>query len=108
MASEVAAKLGMVTISWLGKPTHEGLGSVFLVNAKRKRNMVAYALAVLVAYPLLGLVGVWMVLIGVLLGIFMERVGKSVFGGVVGDVIGATNEIVRAATLVFAAVLVML
>src|SRR3972149_5468673 len=86
VASEVAAKLGMVTISWLGKPTHEGLGSVFLVKAKRKRNVVAYFLAILVVYPLLGLVGVWIVLIGVLLGIFMERVGKSVFGGVVGDV----------------------
>jgi len=108
VASEVAAKLGMVTISWLGKPTHEGLGSVFLVKAKRKRNVVAYFLAILVVYPLLGLVGVWIVLIGVLLGIFMERVGKSVFGGVVGDVIGATNEIVRAATLVFAAGVLLL
>ncbi len=47
-------------------------------------------------------------MIGVLLGVLMERVGKSVFGGVVGDMIGATNEIVRAATLVFAAGVVML
>ena len=33
----------------------------------------------------------------------MERVAKSVFGGVSGDVIGATNETVRAVTLVFVA-----
>ncbi len=33
----------------------------------------------------------------------MERVGKSVFGGVTGDVIGATNEAARAITLVMMA-----
>jgi len=108
IAAEVAAKLGMVTIAWLGKPTHTGLGSIFLETAKRKRNVVAYFLAVLIVYPLLGLMGVWVVLIGVLLGVFMERVAKSVFGGVSGDVIGATNEIVRAVVLVFLAGVLML
>jgi cobalamin synthase len=52
--------------------------------------------------------GVWIVLISVLLGVIMERVANSVFGGVSGDMIGATNEIVRAATLVFAAGVLML
>jgi cobalamin synthase len=47
--------------------------------------------------------GVWIILISVLLGVFMERVAKSVFGGVSGDMIGATKEIVRADTLVFMA-----
>jgi len=108
IAAEVAAKLGMVTIAWLGKPTHTGLGSIFIETAKRKRNVVAYVLAVLIVYPLLGLTGVWVVLIGVLLGAFMERVGKRVFGGVSGDMIGATNEIVRAVALVFVAGVLLL
>jgi adenosylcobinamide-GDP ribazoletransferase len=108
IAAEVAAKLGMVTITWFGKPTHSGLGSIFLETAKRKRNIVAYFLAVLIVYPLLGLTGVWVVLIGVLFGVLMERVAKSVFGGVSGDAIGATNEIVRAVVLVFVAGVLML
>ena len=108
IAAEVAAKLGMVTIAWLGKPTHTGLGSIFLDTAKRKRNIVAYFLAVLIVYPLLGLMGVWVVLIGVLLGVLMGRVAKSVFGGVSGDMIGATNEIGRAVALVFLAGVLML
>jgi adenosylcobinamide-GDP ribazoletransferase len=108
IAAEVAAKLGMVTIAWLGKPTHTGLGSIFLETAKRKRNVVAYFLAFLIVYPLLGLMGLWVVLIGVLLGVLMERVAKSVFGGVSGDVIGATNEIVRAGVLVFVAGVLLL
>jgi len=108
IASEVAAKLAMVTIAWLGKPTHTGLGSIFLETAKRKRNIAAYFLAILIVYPLLGLMGVWIVLISVLLGVVMERVANSIFGGVSGDMIGATNEIVRAVTLVFAAGVLML
>jgi adenosylcobinamide-GDP ribazoletransferase len=108
IASEVAAKLAMVTIAWIGKPTHEGLGSLFLGNAKRKRNITAYFLAILIVYPLLGFTGVWIILISILLGAFMERVAKTVFGGVSGDMIGATNETVRAVTLVFAASVLVL
>ena len=108
IAAEVAAKLGMVTIAWLGKPMYTGLGSIFLEIAKRRRNILAYFLAVLIVYPLLGLTGVWIVLIGILLGILLERVAKSVFGGVSGDMIGATNETVRAVVLVFVAGVLML
>jgi len=108
IASEVAAKLAMVTISWLGKPTHTGLGSLFLETAKSNRNFIAYFLAILITYPLLGLIGVWVVFITILLGFFMERVAKIVFNGVSGDMIGATNEIVRAIILVFIASVVIL
>jgi adenosylcobinamide-GDP ribazoletransferase len=108
IAAEVAAKLGMVTIAWVGKPTHTGLGSIFLESAKRRRNVVAYVLAVLIVYPFLGLTGVGVVLISVLLGLFMAEVAKSVFGGVSGDMIGATNETVRAVSLVFVAGVLLL
>lgn len=103
IVAEVAAKLGMVTIAWLGKPTHTGLGSIFLESAKKRSNIIAYFLAVLIVFPLLGLNGVWVIFISVLLGFFMTRVAGSVFGGVSGDVIGATNEMVRALSLVFLA-----
>jgi len=114
IASEVAAKLAMVTIAWIGKPMHKGLGSRFLEKAKRKRNTVAYFLAVLIVCPLLGFTGLGIILsfgiilISFLSGVFMERVAKFVFGGVSGDVIGATNEMVRAVTLVFTAGVLML
>jgi adenosylcobinamide-GDP ribazoletransferase len=108
IAAEVAAKLGMVTIVSLGKPTHTGLGSIFLEMAKRKRNIVAYFLAVLIVYPVLGLTGVWVVLLSVLVGVVMERVSQSVFGGVSGDAIGAANEAARAVALVFLAGVLLL
>jgi adenosylcobinamide-GDP ribazoletransferase len=108
IASEVAAKLAMVTISWVGKPTHTGLGSLFLETAKSSRNIIAYLFAILITIPFLGLNGVWVVVITILLGLFMERVAKIVFDGVSGDMIGATNETVRAIILVFIASVLML
>lgn len=108
IASEVAAKLAMVTIAWIGKPTHMGLGSIFLETAKRRRNVVAYGLAILIVYPLLGFTGFFVVLLSVLLGVLMEKAANRVFGGVSGDAIGATNEIARALTLVFVAGVLLL
>jgi adenosylcobinamide-GDP ribazoletransferase len=115
--AEIAAKLSMVTIVWVGKPTHKGLGSIFLSKAKKKLNVVAYVISILVVFPVftllgnffLGLVAVGIVLVSIPVAFIMEKVSEGVFGGVSGDMIGATNEVSRAVTLVlFATVLVVL
>jgi len=101
--AEVAAKLAMVTIVWRGKPAHPGLGARFLSNAKRNLNFVAYVFSFLLGFVLLGFSGLVLVGVAVVFGLFMERMGNSVFGGVSGDMIGATNEGARAITLVLTA-----
>src|SRR5665647_872954 len=71
IAAEVAAKLSMVTIVWVGKPSHKGLGSIFLAKAKKNLNAIAYVIAVLVVFPafillgntLLGLIAVGIVMV---------------------------------------------
>jgi adenosylcobinamide-GDP ribazoletransferase len=111
-AAEVSAKLAMVTIVWVGKPSHKGLGSIFLSKAKKKLNAVAYLTTVLVVFPLfafignplMGLVGVGIVLVSVPVAFVMKKVSENVFGGVSGDMIGATNEVARAVALVLFAV----
>lgn len=108
IAAEVAAKLSMVTIVWIGKPTHKGLGSIFLARAKNRLNFVGYVISVLIVYPFLGFVGVAVVLASVPIAFLMEKVAESVFGGVSGDMIGATNETAKAATLVLLATVLML
>ena len=100
IVAEVAAKLAMVTITAAGQPTSKGLGARFMVKAKRKRNVIAYAIAFVIAVPLLGWAGLLVIGVSMLLGVLMERVGKSGFEGVSGDMIGATNESARAVTLV--------
>ena len=108
IAAEVAAKLAMVTIVWIGKPAHKGLGSVFLMKAKKKQNIIAYAFSVLIVYPFLGFLGVAVLLVSVPVAVLMEKVAGSVFGGVSGDMIGATNEVARAVTLVLLAGVLMM
>ncbi len=117
IAAEVSAKLAMVTIVWVGKPTHKGLGSIFLKKAKKKINIVAYVVSALIVFvllglavnPFFGLVGAGLVFISVPVAFLMEAVAKKIFGGVSGDIIGATNEVSRAVTLVlFAGVLMLI
>jgi adenosylcobinamide-GDP ribazoletransferase len=115
LAAEVVAKLSMVTIVWVGKPSHKGLGSIFLSKAKKKLNALAYVISVLIIFPffaltvspLMGLVAVGMVLISIPIAFVMEKVSERVFGGVSGDMIGATNEVARSVTLVLFAVVLM-
>ena len=104
IAAELAAKLAMVTIVWRGKPAHKGLGSRFIDEAKRKLNFAAYITAFVVSFVLLGWAGLILVPVAVGFGLFMEQVGKRVFGGVSGDMIGATNEATRALILVVVAI----
>jgi|WetSurMetagenome_2_1015567.scaffolds.fasta_scaffold07597_6 adenosylcobinamide-GDP ribazoletransferase len=103
VVAEVAAKAAMVTIVWRGKPAHAGLGSRFIGNAKRNLNVAAYASGFVLSYLLLGLAGLIVMTAAVLFGLFMEKVGNRVFGGVSGDMIGATNEGARALSLVLVA-----
>ncbi|MCW4019022.1 MAG: adenosylcobinamide-GDP ribazoletransferase [Candidatus Bathyarchaeota archaeon] len=103
IVAEIGAKLAMLTIVWRGKPSHEGLGARFMRNAKRKINIAGYTAAFLIGYVLLGFVGLLAVLASVGCGLFMEKVANFMFGGVSGDIIGATNETARAVVLVLVA-----
>jgi adenosylcobinamide-GDP ribazoletransferase len=103
IVAEVCAKLAMVTIVWRGKASHEGLGARFIRNANRKLNVAGYVVSFLIGFALLGLAGLLLVLVAVGFGLFMEKVANGMFGGVSGDMIGATNEAARAVTLVLVA-----
>jgi adenosylcobinamide-GDP ribazoletransferase len=113
--AEVSAKLSMVTIVWVGKPSHKGLGSIFLAKAKKNLNAAAYAFSALIVFPLcyftggimLALLATALVFVSVPVAFVMNKVSNSVFGGVSGDMIGATNETARAATLIIFAVVLM-
>ena len=111
ISAEVAAKLAMVTIVWIGKPAHKGLGSMFLKKAKKKLNIIAYIISAILAFalfsiainPIYGLLGIGTVFVSIPLAYIMKKVAEKVFGGVSGDIIGATNEVSRAITLVILA-----
>ncbi len=114
--AEVSAKLSMVTIVWVGKPSHKGLGSIFLAKAKRKLNFAAYLMSPLIVYPVFyfsgypiaGLAAIALVFASIPVAYVMNIVSNSVFGGVSGDMIGATNEVGRAVVLVLFVVVVLI
>ena len=103
IVAEVSAKLAMVTTAWQGTsppPRLEdkrGKGRSFIDFMKKNHGLYAISLIIslVVSIALFGLSGVLAVAAGILVGGFMIIVGKQVFGGVNGDIFGATNEIAR-------------
>ncbi len=96
---ELSAKLSMVVGTWAGKAVHEGMNSPFM-ETMHGRNGDAYlaaalGLSVVVAFPLLWFAGLATVLAAVFTGLLMVWVARRHFGGVTGDVLGATNELAR-------------
>ena len=107
IVAEVAAKLAMVTSAWQGiSPPQRleekrGKGRSFIEVMSKNNGLYAISLIISlgVIIALLGLSGVLALAAGILVGGFMIIVGKQVFGGVNGDIFGATNEIARMAAL---------
>jgi adenosylcobinamide-GDP ribazoletransferase len=100
---ELSAKLSMVVTTRAGKPIHKGMNSPFMdaMHGKVGNARLAAALAISfgVAVPLLWTVnfyvGAVVILAAVLSGLAMVAVAHKHFGGVTGDVLGATNELAR-------------
>ena len=95
--AETSAKLAMVTCAWQGSSLQKGLGSIFIDSMKKRHSfyLVSLVISLLVGVLLLGLKGVLAVTLGILVGGLMIVSSKRIFGGVTGDIFGATNEIAR-------------
>ena len=96
---ELSAKLSMVVGTWAGRSVHKGMNSPFMDAMHGKhgtlRLVAALALSFAVAVPLLWLAGFVTVLASVFGGLVMVAIAHRHFKGVTGDVLGATNELVR-------------
>jgi adenosylcobinamide-GDP ribazoletransferase len=103
IVAEVSAKLAMVTTAWQGTspPTRledkRGKGRSFIEYMQKNHGLYAVSLGIslVVGVALFGLSGAVAVAAGTLVGGAMILLGKHVFGGVNGDVFGATNEVAR-------------
>ncbi len=101
---EVSAKLSMVIGAWAGKAVHKGMASSFMEAMQGKngnaRLVAALALSFGIAVPLLWLTGAVTVLAAVIASCVMVGIAHRHFGGVTGDVLGATNELTRMVSLI--------
>ncbi len=107
IVAEVCAKLAMVTTAWQGSSPPEkledkrGKGRSFIDFIRKNNKLYTVSLIISLGFSvaLFGLSGVFAVVTGILVGAFMIVLANRVFGGVNGDIFGATNEIARMCAL---------
>lgn len=101
IVAETSAKLAMVTCAWQGSSLQRGLGSIFIDSMKNKHHLYSIALLIslIVGMVFFALQGALAITSGVIVGGVMIFLAKKIFGGVTGDIMGATNEIARMVTL---------
>ncbi len=104
LAGEVAARSAMVFTLAFGKPADAGSSSVPFVRAlSGPRHTIGVALALLAPLPILlplDNLAPLAVLAAPLVALVSLRVAGTAFGGIGGDIVGATGEACRAVALI--------
>ena len=104
IVAETIAKLAMVTTGWQGTSPSPSFyenrwekGRSFIDSIKNKHDKYAISLIIsfVFSFAFFGFAVIFIVGSGILVGCVMIVVGKHIFGGVNGDIFGATNEIAR-------------
>ncbi|MCE8423377.1 MAG: adenosylcobinamide-GDP ribazoletransferase [Candidatus Methanoperedens sp.] len=99
VVAETSAKQSMITVAAFGRKLHEGFGSMTVDNTKRSDFIIGMVFSGAVNYLLLGITGIEALIIAQLAGLLVLNTANRHFGGVSGDIVGATNEIGRVAAL---------
>ncbi|MBU2559346.1 adenosylcobinamide-GDP ribazoletransferase [archaeon] len=100
IAAEASAKFAMVLGAFVGKPSHEGMGSIFTKIVDTRLLL----LALIVYIPFLAILPIEMGLLAFAMAVastlIITFISLKLFKGVPGDVLGAINEITRMGVLV--------
>lgn len=101
VAAEVIAKYVMVLLTFKGTSAWEGFSSPFTAAMKDGRRMVAATAIMLpIVWFAAGLPGMAALGVAIALGALLRHVSKRSFGGISGDVLGASNEMTRLSSLI--------
>ena len=100
LLSEILAKFSMVLMASLGNSASVGSNSPFLHFMKDKKRLAIAALITIIPFVIIGEPTGFLVLAGVIvITMFLVGISTRNFGGITGDILGATNEITRLSAL---------
>jgi adenosylcobinamide-GDP ribazoletransferase len=100
VAAEVIAKYVMVLLTFKGTSAWEGLSSPFTAAMDSRRMAAATGIMLPMVWFSAGYAGMAALGVSVALGALLRHVSKRSFGGISGDVLGASNEAARLASLI--------
>ncbi len=111
IVSEVIAKYAMVMQASIGRVAWEGMGAPFVkaMSIKDKRGsrfIASTVITILLAYILSKYIGIYAFIASVASALIMLLLAYRNFGGISGDLFGATNELSRLTSLLVFAVLI--
>jgi adenosylcobinamide-GDP ribazoletransferase len=102
VGSEASAMFAMVLATATGKSAHKGMNTVFIEAMHRRRGLrlaICWVIILTVSYLALRLTGLIVAVGAAIIALVMVMISDRNFGGLTGDVLGATNEIARSVSL---------
>jgi len=103
--SEIMSKYSMVLQSHYCESAWDGYSSLFTKNMKSKKKIAIATIITIVLIVLIVLIsnmsviGLQIFIVGIICCFIVIYISKKNFGGITGDVMGATNELVRLCSL---------
>jgi len=102
VVAEAAANFSMVFVTGISKSAHRGMGSLF-VDAMHDHRLLritaSFIILLLISMISLRILGLVVAVGAILTASLMAAISSRHFGGITGDVMGATNEISRTISL---------